>query len=187
MKEALREKINELIGKGVQSEAECVYFLSQIRKYMEQQSIPGYRNLRMCMNWALHSSINRGAVENILKEIEEFIASKDNISQNLGFEGFEELQNKLLFVQPLKIELLSFLKTHGFETSICDDESKYEMFLRYFGRVIEDTPLVLNNKTTSNQSLEVSISKISDFDQPIKYKWIVTYEKGTIELNPLGD
>lgn len=187
MKEALREKINELINKGIQSEAECVYLLSQLRKYQEQQSISGYYNLRMCMNWALHSSIDQGAVKHLLKDIHVFLAYKHAKSDNLNFDGFEELQNKLLFVQPLRVELIKFLDVNGFDISICSDTEKYEIFLKFFARVIEDTPLVLKSESQSVQFSHVTVSKISDFDEPIKYKWIVTSDKATIELNPFSN
>ncbi|MEJ5146408.1 hypothetical protein [Sphingobacterium sp. MYb388] len=187
MKEAIREKINELINKGIESEAECVYLLSQLRKYREQQSISGYHNLSMCMNWALHSSIDRGAVKNLLKDIHDFLAYKDAKSDNLNFDGFEELQNKLLFVQPLRVELLKFLDTNGFDISICIDTDKYEMFLQFFARVIEDTPLLFTTKTQSVEFSQISVSKISDFDEPIKYNWIITSDKATIELNPFSN
>ncbi|UZJ64368.1 hypothetical protein OKW96_18635 [Sphingobacterium sp. KU25419] len=167
MKEALREKINELINKGIQSEAECVYLLSQLRKYREQQSIFGYCNLRMCMNWALHSSIDKGAVKDLWKDILDFLAYKEGKSDNLNFDGFEQLKNKLLFVQPLRVELLKFLDENGFDISICSDTDKYEMFLKFFARVIEDTPLVLKSESKSAQFYQVTVSKISDFDEPI--------------------
>ncbi|MGE8429627.1 MAG: hypothetical protein ACN6O7_17215 [Sphingobacterium sp.] len=187
MKNDLKGKINELISKGVESEAECVYLLSQLRKYREQQSIHGYQNLYMCMNWALHSSIERGAVKDLLKEIDHFLDYKDTTGEDLNFKGFEELQNKLLFIQPLKVELLEFLMINEFDPLLCNDTDKYEMFLRFFGRVIEDTPLLLATKTESAKLYKVSVSKISGFDEPIKYVWNITTNKGLLELDPFSN
>jgi len=58
MKESILEKISELVEKGVESEAECVYILAQIRKYIERQGLGRYWNLRMCANWTLHSQLD---------------------------------------------------------------------------------------------------------------------------------
>lgn len=42
MKESILSKIEDLVVKGIDSEAEGVYLLSQMRKYLEQQQIDGF-------------------------------------------------------------------------------------------------------------------------------------------------
>ncbi|TCV08234.1 hypothetical protein EDC17_104737 [Sphingobacterium alimentarium] len=42
MKESILDKIATLVTKGIESEAECIYILAQIRKYIEQQHRDGY-------------------------------------------------------------------------------------------------------------------------------------------------
>jgi len=54
MKESIIEKIRDLVNKGVEPEAECVYLLTQSRKYMEQQSIYGCSSIgQFIANWTM--------------------------------------------------------------------------------------------------------------------------------------
>lgn len=42
MKESILQKISAFVTKGIESEAEYIYMLAQIRKHIEQQRIDGY-------------------------------------------------------------------------------------------------------------------------------------------------
>lgn len=191
MKEALREKINNLTRIGVESEAECVYLLSQIRKYIEQQdllTVVRYSNpgLFMCMNWVLHKSIDRAVDPNLIQEIEQFLRDKDFLSKGYNFEGYQSLLNRLLFVETLRGSLLLFLEENAFDTTICYDDDKYNVFLKFFGKVIEDSPLEMNKGSQDIQ--QIFITKVSGDGEHIRYKWtVVTSDKGTVELNPFQD
>ncbi|MEN5059042.1 hypothetical protein [Sphingobacterium kitahiroshimense] len=158
MKESIIEKISDLIYKGIESEAECVYLLTQTRKYIEQQNIHAYSNLRMLINWTLHSQLDNNTVKDFLEELNGFLAdSESRGSYELSL--YPELENKLSFVTSLKNELADFLKSIGIDPSICMDNIKFRKLLELFSHVIEDTPLVCKLKSPLSHLSEVSYSR----------------------------
>lgn len=47
MSDEIVEKIQVQLDKGIETKATCVYLLAQIRKYLEQQRVGGFWNLKM--------------------------------------------------------------------------------------------------------------------------------------------
>src|SRR5690606_4504576 len=128
MKESILEKISVLVTKGIESEAECVYLLAQIRKYIEQQRIDGYWNLRMCANWTLHSQLNNATVQVFLRELNDFLIDAE-VHGEYNLDGHPSLKKKLSFVASLQDELSEFLNAVGVDSTICTDYSAFRSLL----------------------------------------------------------
>ncbi|MGJ1284097.1 hypothetical protein ACR79P_09020 [Sphingobacterium spiritivorum] len=158
MRDQLLEKINSLVIKSVNSEAECVYLLTQIRKYLEQQKLDGFYNLRMCVNWCLHSSLDNTYVQTFLQEIDLFLQDyfRDN---SVSLRSYPVLEGKLSFFKSLRQELFKFLESIGVESKLCSDNDIFKQFLYYFEQVIEDTPLYCKPINPLNYLSEVTFSK----------------------------
>lgn len=173
MKESILEKISVLVTKGIESEAECVYLLAQIRKYIEQQHIDGYWNLRMCANWTLHSQLDNTTVQVFLNELNDFLIDAE-ARQDYYLSYHSALKNKLSFVTSLQNELSDFLNSIGIDSSICTENAKFRNLLRIFGCVIEDTPLVCKPKSPLSHLSEVSFSRrqsVFQDLQPLSLYW----------------
>ncbi|MDR2284823.1 MAG: hypothetical protein LBE37_16535 [Sphingobacterium sp.] len=186
MQHDIIEKIRKLVDKGVESEAECVYLLAQIRKYLEQQDIPGYWDLRMCANWALHSKLDNQSVKILLEELNEFLVDSEN-QQSFDLKRHPSLKSKLSFVAGLQSDLKEFLTGVGIDTRICDDDNTYSNLLCFFTQVIEDTPLVCRAKNTLSHVTEISFGRRRSLLYqdllPLDMMWhIRKYEKTILRL-----
>jgi hypothetical protein len=174
MKDSIIEKIKLHVGKGMQTEADCVYLLSQSRKFMEQQDIKGFWNLRMCANWALHSTLDNErnpTVSAFLEEVNDFLVDA-KIRNGYDLERLPSLKDKFMFVVALQNELKTFLEYLGIETSICDDPKKLANLINIFGKVIEDTPLVCKASKPLSHFNEISFSKRKTIVDP--HPWPAT-------------
>lgn len=185
MKESILEKISVLVTKGIESEAECVYLLAQIRKYIEQQHIDGYWNLRMCANWTLHSQLDNPYVQNFLRELNDFLVDAE-VRGDYNIDSHPSLKAKLSFVASLQEELSSFLNAVGIDSTICTDYSSFRKLLRVFGQVIEDTPLLCKSKMPLSHLDEVTFSRrksiLQDDVYPISLYWHIKKEAKPILL-----
>lgn len=168
------DKIAALVTKGIESEAECIYMLAQIRKYIEKQRIDGYWNLRMCANWTLHSQLDNATVQGFLRELNDFLIDAEahgeyNISRH------PSLKKKLSFVTSLQDELSGFLNAVGIDSTIHTDNSTFRNLLRIFGQVIEDTPLLCKANSPLSHLSEVTFSRRKSISQkdlyPISLYW----------------
>lgn len=174
MKESIIEKISVLVTKGIESEAECVYMLAQIRKYIEQQHIDGYWNLRMCANWTLHSQLDNVTVQIFLRELNDFLSDAEALG-DYDIDRYPSLKKKLSFVASLQEELSGFLNAVGIDSKICTDNSSFRNMLRIFGQVIEDTPLLCKSNSQLSHLSEVTFSRRRSIFQedvyPISLYW----------------
>ena len=160
MKDSIIEKIALHLENGIRTEADCVYLLSQIRKFIEQQGIKDFWHLRMCANWTLHSTLDNERNETVrvfLGEVNDFLI--DGEQKGYDLKRHPSLKNKFMFVVALQDELKEFLDHLRIDTNICDDPPKLTNLLNIFGKVIEDTPLVCKASKPLSHFSEMSFSK----------------------------
>lgn len=185
MRESILEKISALVAKGIKSEAECVYLLAQTRKYIEQQGMHGYWNLRMCANWTLHSQLDNLTVQGFLGELNDFLIDTE-AQDRFNIDRHPSLKKKLSFVASLQYELSEFLNSVGIDSTICTDYSAFRDLLRIFGRVIEDTPLLCKANSPLSHLSEVTFSRRKPTFQndlyPISLYWTIKNGNKTILL-----
>ncbi|MBE8714782.1 hypothetical protein [Sphingobacterium hungaricum] len=158
MKESVIEKISMLVTKGVESEAECIYMLAQIRKHIEQHRIEGYWNLRMCANWTLYSQLDNKTVQGFLRELNDFLVDAETHGE-YHIAQYPLLKKKLSFVTSLQEELSDFLNAVGIKSKIHPGNSTFRNLLQIFGQVIEDTPLVCKPNSPLSHISEVTFSR----------------------------
>ena len=189
MTDSIIEKIANHLEKGIETEADCVYLLSQIRKFIEQQEIKDFWNLRMCANWALHCTLDNErnkTVNAFFEEVNNFLIDAE--SNGCDLHRHPSLKNKLMFFTGLQNELKGFLNFIGVSTVICDEPEKLANLISIFNRVIEDTPLICKpNKLLSHFSeLNFSQRKATiDYEQfsPTLYWTIKKNNNTTLRIN----
>lgn len=175
MKESILSKIEDLVVKGIESEAEAVYLLSQMRKFIEQQELDGYYSLNMCTNWCLHSQLDNGNVQRFLSKINDFVNAW-SLDCNTTINNIPDLFEKMSFVHSLREDIRTFLQDFGMDLSFCEDELRYQQFLRFFERVIEDTPLIYKTREQLYALTEVKFSKSREFiisEETTPFCWTV--------------
>jgi hypothetical protein len=138
MKDQIIEKIQRTLAAQITSEAQVVYLLVEIRKLMDRdkRAASGFATLRLYCNWVAHIELDRG-------QAGEIVRMADALYQKL-LEGKLDPKEKAEFRQlfmltTFRAELARFLETYGLRPLA---DGKWNVFLGYFLKVIEDCPLV---------------------------------------------
>jgi len=161
MKEKIVEKIKHQLDKGIDTEAECMYLLAQVRMYLEQESVKDFWNLRMCANWALHTTLDNernSTVRIFLEEVNSFLIDADE-QNGYDVKRNPSLHNKILFFTAFEVEMQKFIDEIGIDTPFFDDRKKIIRFKEVYEKVIEDTPLVCKATRPLSHFSEISLSR----------------------------
>lgn len=138
MEESIREKIIPFLEGGVNSEADAVYLLTQIRKVCEQRKLKPSINLKLCINWALHTNLNRDYIKEFIDVIENLISPIINGELNNAPDIF-------LFETFFRDELKKLLEQIEFPINLCVNNSLWDNFLKHYIGVIDECTLEHND------------------------------------------
>src|SRR5580698_9327794 len=65
-------KLVDQLQKGIETEAEASYFLSEIRKFLEQQGLKkNFEYLKFHCDWILHSALGGPMAQKVLTQFDE--------------------------------------------------------------------------------------------------------------------
>ncbi len=179
----IRQKISDQIVKGVNTEAEAVYLMVQIRKLLEIYPSDDYLHLNFHCDWALHTRMDRKPAQKILKlfddvnvQLQKGVIFKD-LPDNLRQE-IERIFGMSLF----RRELDTFLKQHSLPAVNCVKDG-WTKFLWLLAKVIEDCPLEIKpaNIGSSVQKITIKVDladTIVEGEQFYKITWIVSDVNG---------
>jgi len=188
MRDEIIEKLRLHLQTDINTEASCVYLLAQIRKFLEQQQIQRFWNLRMCANWTLHSTLDNGqnrTVRLLLEEANEFLAASERDGAFV-LDSQHPLSNKLLFATSLHDELFSFLSLIELDTSICENPERLNKLLTAFGGVINDTPLICKPEHPLSHLHKITFTKtnrIEGSELPFSISWhFYRIDKPTLDI-----
>lgn len=160
MKPDICEKISQLLLKGIETEAEAVYFLCQIRKLSEDENgkvnLP--KGLAFYADWALHSILDRSSSLKIfLTDLDESIDKYFN-GNSLTFKFFEDLSFDTFYE-----ETLSFLCSKDIDKNLFDNENWFN-FSKLYREVILDCPLIFNSTDSKRiKSIKLSVNENSKY------------------------
>ncbi len=82
------EKISKELGNGINTEAQVLYILAEIRKYLDrsnQTERNKYKDLYFYSNWVLHSEMDRGHAKNLLNRFETALSGLGSL-KDMGWE-----------------------------------------------------------------------------------------------------
>ncbi len=147
-------KLKRELDEGITSEKQVVYLLAGIRKLIERDGAEEqYADLKFHCDWALHSSLDRGATKAILRK---FDAAYGFLRQNVELHQLPaELRvevDRILKMRSFKRELSRFLDAYGLPSLTQNRPDGWPHFLHLYTRVVEDTPLVVSLPPTENIS-----------------------------------
>lgn len=119
------EKLNKELEKDINNEAQVVYILSRIRKYLELKNQKSkYKYLNFYCNWALHAKLERTEpISDVLR----------------GVSKLNEIGIRFLTFEHLKMDLKNFFRKNDIPEDILDKQwLKFRSLLR---DIYSDTPL----------------------------------------------
>lgn len=145
MKNDIEEKLRVELSRGIQTEAQVVYLLVEIRKLIEHATEP-YQNLSVLFfcEWALHIKMNREGARLLLKEIDDAIgraATADELAELIGNQ---------LSMDRFREDLIHVLMHHGLPTDAIRTMEGWLSFLPLYLSVITDCPVLHRDLTLQN-------------------------------------
>jgi hypothetical protein len=146
MQNEIIQKLHAVLASPLETEAEVVYFLVEIRKYLDRvggkQPFPV---LRMYCNWVVHISIDRYGRGSILESMDNVLAL--NSTGEFG-AGLQEAFDIFSFDR-LRNELNQFLQLNSLPTNLVDDSAWWGQFLHLYVNVVSQCPLVFKDQRPS--------------------------------------
>jgi hypothetical protein len=172
MRHAIVEKLDLLISNGIQTEAQVVYLLVEVRKLLEmQQRKHEFEALVFHCDWVVHAQLSGATAQYYLSHINRMQHS--NVTGELHADEWEEVA-PLIGAQRFHEDLRTVLRLEGISSAVCDEPSKWTSFMSLYGAVISDVPLTITRlRETKRAPKQLEVPKYIDR---------VTVEK--LDLNP---
>lgn len=192
MKNAIVEKLNRHIQKGIVSEADVVYLLVETRKLLEhtQKMIMDYPVLAFYTNWTVHTRLSRAHPGR--KEMLDHINKAAFVNMHFDKKGSSihvSLQmSKALSFYPLRKEMDIFFRNNDIRTDLVNN-TLWNRFILLLIEILIDTPLDdIKNEFLSMR--EFSLIKRSDSENYRKDKkaiacWKIICSNGAILEGPV--
>jgi hypothetical protein len=178
----------------IDDEPRTVYLLAEIRKVLDHE--PSLEDelptLRFYCNWALHTKLEGRAAQRFIAEVSPALM--------LGETNAKEYQSleQLLTLQSFREELAAFLRRHSIDSSLCDNGDNWEILLRSYSRVVQDSELVVTGNMQASGPRNLSVQSVTIRPAsalslsprfPYPMDWFVQYadgRRGTLTLGCLG-
>jgi hypothetical protein len=181
---AIIRKLEAELSKGITTESQVVYLLAEVRKLLEQQNAKQeYEYLTFHCDWVLHPRLAGRTAQRILKQFDDA-----NVHLKAGIHLHDlppELRSEIDGISKMRFfkkELYRFLEANGLPNLDTDHPDGWAYFLRLYGKVVEDCPLVMAEAATSSiVSVTVSVEEIPE---PVEnqrlfgVKWTVLDKNG---------
>ncbi len=136
VRHAIIEKLDAELRKGIETEAQVVYVLVEIRKLIEHsEHRPRYLPLQFYCDWALHTTLDRAPAREFLGEINDAIERKETNEQVAARIG------RKFSMDVFREELIHFLIDHHLPVDPIRTSAPWITFLRCYLEVISDSPL----------------------------------------------
>lgn len=167
------ETLNKIIKTGLKSEAEVIYFLSELGVLLEKCSL-NYPTVKFYRDWVQHSKKNNlKGMHKYFEEFERLLNSVPNILM-LG-NTFEKHIEKLTSFLELRKDLKACLEKYGIDYSFIDSNKDWDVFCINLLQLILEKPIYFEQLKTSFERHELSpapvprkiIGFLVDYGDPI--------------------
>lgn len=149
-----------------------MYILVQIRKLLDMRA-PGehdhYRALRFFCDWALHTNLTNKTAQNVLRLFDKahsILSDKQKLPQDLRGQ-IEDI----IHLRRFENELGCFLREYNLPITILAEP--WTSFLRFYARVVQDSPLVVTGRDLENIA-SVTVT-IEDAVRPMVYEGVESW------------
>jgi hypothetical protein len=184
--DAIVRKITTHVAKPIDSEANVVYLMAEVRKLLEKLD-PKDRPFALVMycHWALHVDLNKpGTILPFLKRVDAYF--------DRYFRGDEDLAEshrlirEFIFFDTFRAQLRQFFGERGISTELTDDSRRWNEFVMHYAGVIEDGSLEMRSESPELKNVkQVTFTKghtpMSEFvTQPFAMVWTVVLRDGKV-------
>jgi hypothetical protein len=179
------KKLRDHLNAGVETEADALYLLTEVRKFLEQQGLkPTFEYLTFHCDWAVHAKLQGRMAQRVLEQFD-----KANIHLRTGLH-LHELPNGLR----LEIDRLSkltyfenefdtFLRSNKLPNLSVKRPDGWSHFLHLYIKIVEGCPLVMSSQnsmaTVDKVTLRFELAKEPLEDEMLyKMTWEVLDKNG---------
>ncbi len=140
MRDDIVEKLRQELANGIQTEAQVVYLLVELRKLIEQsEEQDRYLSVLFFCDWAVHVQMDRKSALHLLQELDSAM-SRATTKGELG-----ELIGRILSMDRFRDELIHALMHFGLPTDPVRTMAGWLSFLPLYLNVITDCPVLKRN------------------------------------------
>lgn len=153
-------KIGAELKKGITTEIQVVYVLTQIRKLIKMHNLTSkYERLCFHCDWVLHPHLNRNKeVKNVIDILD--IAHLELINHNEVSTTTRNKLNKIIKFESFKEELLKCLEDFNLPKITEQNPDGWIRFLHLYSKVVQDCPLTIeSSKRTDCTIREVTLKE----------------------------
>ncbi|MCE5310877.1 MAG: hypothetical protein LLG20_24815 [Acidobacteriales bacterium] len=137
MRNEIVEKLRAELTRGIETEAQVVYLLVEIRKLIEHSEyVNRYLSVLFFCEWALHVKMSRQSAFLLLKEID------DALERSTSAEQMAELVGTRLSMDTFRDDLIHVLMDHNLPTEPIRTMQGWLAFLPLYLNVISDCPVL---------------------------------------------
>jgi hypothetical protein len=145
MKNTILEKLSRHFAELATREADVVYALVEVRKFLEQTAPNGRPgNLTFFCDWALHGLLDRRKAQKLLRMVDDFIGNQLKAGDSpLSSAQAERPCFEVFSLEGLRGELKKFCETLQLPTLWTTDRKDWLQVARLYASVIQDCALVV--------------------------------------------
>lgn len=149
MRHAILEKLGRHLTNNTVREADIVYLLVEIGKYLEARlgettfaEVKKYPLLRFYRNWAVHAKLDDTKPANPLPDELQNASVYWLEREDTAFA--KELVSKAITPERLRNELRKFLTANSLDRTLVEDDARWVDFLHALLSVLSDVPLLFS-------------------------------------------
>lgn len=162
MRDSIVEKLRGVLSGAVEDECKVTYILVESRKLLDKYPVdPVPFALKLYCHWALHIDLSHpGTTKPFLERVDTFVGSVLAGSNDLRDEN--RMLRDFLFMDTFRNQFIQFLKGYNLPNEICDQESRWNEFLKHYAGIIEDGSLSCTSADNFEFIREVVFAKGRD-------------------------
>lgn len=195
MRQDIIEKLWNHLTRGLSTEPDVVYLLVEVRKLLLEEYGSGLKPFSLWMHccWAMHVDLDGSdTTAHFLKRIDSYILNTvSGFSPDKSFKSEDEhrLFNDLVFLESFKEELRNFLATKALPYDWCDDDQKWQNFLKLYSAVVQDGSLTVRNPELLKAVDKVVCTKSSVIPSmkhvPFAVRWEIYFKDSRVLIADL--
>jgi hypothetical protein len=161
VEDAILSKLKAKLGGPLENEAEVVYVMVEIRKYLDHTDPKAveFKVLRTYCDWVVHLFLDRGGAKDVLDALDNAIAAG---------ESDEEVRKKLrkrheqISLNQFRSELQKFLGSNDLPRIVVDNDKSWGQFLKHYVAAVSDCAFVSKDPPGHPRAIRRATLEIND-------------------------
>lgn len=165
MENAILAKLGPKLAEPPRNEADVVYILVEIRKYLDHTDPKGdqYPVLRTYCDWTVHITLDRKGAKNLLQALDDALAAREAKRD----EALRAAFDKFSLTEFLN-ELRRFLGSKGLPTTLVEDRVWWGEFLKHYVAVVSDCPFVYTGEPKHAKAIKKATLEINEMTKSLE-------------------